>query len=476
MNIKKRAVIAARILALAAAAAAQDNVFRGLDFHTALTGTVPYRAEKECSFVATAGLRARTEHFSAIASVSQKEQLLLQEPEQWLTQEEPAGRTARFGVQFGGGGASVPYRAEVFAGTLRYARAWSRLKSPLPGFPSPLSGPSLPLPGIAPALPGFTSAQAPLSAALCLTPSHNGTPLPVIQCMCTEGGTGAASLTERLSFGGIRATAALSGGTFVHGQQQAGKSWFLKEAFYRERPYGAADAEFTLSSKLFSGAVLLGMAENPAGGLQDAFYWLRAESSAQFGALRIKASAFSAQQPDMLLPTGKKLMVRGQLQLSPQLTFKFPAGTLRTGIALQQTERLIPAKGKEEARFADEYKCKAATSFTFGKGSVQAQCGGSIAAKDGSKSSSARLSFSYTGASLHSTTAAAVSFSGKNSTLTFSERICPKNTAFSSINMQTALQFKDGVYERTKLSGGLQLSCKAHGIQWNGKLSLSGSF
>jgi len=473
----RRLLLAALIPAAAGASAAENGTFRGLELYTAFTGTVPYRAEKECTFVPVAGVRVQSVPVAAIVSVSQKEKLLLQEADRWLEKDPlDADRTVRLGLRLSGGSSTVPYRADLFAGTLRYGRALSRLKSPLPGSPSALSGASLPLPGIAPALPAFTSAQAALSAALCLTPARNGTPLPVIQCMCDTGGNSAVSLAEKLRFGNVQLTAALTGGAFVHGQRDSGKSWFLKEAFYREKAYGAADAEFTLSSKRCKGAVVLGAVENPAGALQDSFFWYRTEGSVQLGALRLKAAAFGAPQPDMLLPTGKKLMVRRQFQLSPQLTLKFPAGTVRTGIAVQQTERMVTRKGSAGPVPADEYKFQAALSFTHRRESVQAACGGSIAAKDGSKSGSARLSYSHNGTRFKSTSTAALSFSEHNRTFTLTERLTPKKTPFSSINMQAAVKYKDGEYESTKVSGGLSFDGTAHGINWSGKLSLSGSF
>ncbi|MBQ9537805.1 MAG: hypothetical protein IJU95_00915 [Treponema sp.] len=376
----------------------------------------------------------------------------------------------------------LPYAASLSLGNLRFSGSLSRLKKPCLSAPWNYGSLSVLKPGLAASLPTFTSALSPTAISMSLYALDSSFPLPAFDAaLLTEDGDAYFSLHKELYFNGKRSSMLYvsgSAGSFVYGGKEV-KSWFYKDAFYRERHYLSADAELAFRlEKYMSVNLAAGLSENPHAGLEDAFFWRRGQLAFSFWRLGLTACHFEAEKPEMILPGGGRLNQRSRLSLNPSVTF--PLGTQsRTGnlsLALLGMRDVKLKSGEEQ----DFYTHGLKASWKFRRVTLSGRCTDSFHKRDeeGEEGHTRKLSLAlaYRGSRFSSSSSFTMGRSGNKDSISFSQGFHPASGPLSSLSFGFKPVYEDGAIDKIKVSMGAVFSFAGANTVFRGKIFYTSTF
>lgn len=347
-----------------------------------------------------------------------------------------------------------------YAGTLRYSGSYARLKNPCLPTVSPLATITFLQAGIKPALPTFTSTRQKESIAI---------KTPVFSGAYFENGTYTWSIHKTLP----HFSAAISGAQHIYGRKKS-KSWFTKDRYFAPKKYSSYDAEICFSAgSILTSCNAVGIIENPFGGLEKSYLWLRSQNSLRLNHLFIQTAYFKAWTPLMILPTGSKAGTQRQFILNPKLILYPFDGTLKAGFAIQKNEKQATSF---PYKYYEDYVMKSEIAYSYNRTKFDINYSVSYSGKTEKTSYKAKayLSHKFDKASL--STYAIANFYTNKTTLTLSQGLSTTGNPSVSLKMNDYITYKDGLYDSSKLTCTAGITFKTDYTKWKGKLVLSTSF
>jgi len=364
-------------------------------------------------------------------------------------------QNCRYGTQVHLNTKCFPFNTEIFAGTLKYSAARSRLKSPLPQSLSPLKSALLLPQGTSPALPGFTGSPADFSAAVTIKPGVKTKYFPEVQ---------AAVIPEKELFFNINKTFLLphtgsletgfTGGIFKHGQKTTSQ-WYFKKLPYKYDFYSAGELLFNFTAPVWRSSAACAFYENPFGGIRSS---LRLTNSLLLENFTLNTVIFLADA-DLISAGGLMPHTEFQLKINPQYKVYLKHCWFNSGIVVEKT---FPEMKKLSYFSLSEtnLKCaiicylkKISTGFYFTPGQ-------SYRLTAGIPISRIKNSFSFQYKTAGSRQKFSISHSLK-SPLPF----------ISSSGFSADFEKSDG--DKTKFSSYIQFAFSSKRIKYSGKLSLT---
>ena len=425
-----------------------EAVFKGVDFYT---GARLKRLDGELEEpVFDIGAALRTRDFTFLYSEDVTDHL----PRRW-------------GAKYHIDGNYFWYDTTLYYGTLGFARSVSRLKRPLLSI-RPSVGMLLPLkPGLAPNLPTFTSGERPVAAAGKFKPSVHSRFLPAFEGALLQNGDIYSSVYTRL---GSWFTLSCTSGDFFYGRKPV-SSWFYKEPFYRQKRYKAADAELSFC---VPGRCTLnfteGFSENPNGDFSKSFFWDNTSLSIVTGLFTVNCGAFHARRPDMILPAGRKLNVKSQFFVNPQIHLASDKVTFRMGFLAANEKKLKKGLLHDYYRYGLKSVCEFNNlrfSFQYGKSFYKEYENESVCTYTGS--------VSYKAEPFYVSSSVTLTERAFSESLSARVNILPKSGALSKISVFTTCE-KGKKGEKYKAGADAYFSYSSKKLSWKGKISYNLTF
>ena len=347
-----------------------------------------------------------------------------------------------------------------YAGTLRFSGSYSRLKNPSLSSSSILGSLSFLQAGIKPALPTFSSSTQMEAIAI---------KTPVFSAAHFENGTNCWSIQHSSPFLSL----ALSGAQFIYGRKKY-SSWFTKDRYFIEKKYSSYDAELCFNAvNILKSCNAVGIIENPFGGLNKSYLWMRTQDSLKINNIYINTALFHAWTPLMNMPSGKKAGLKNQFVLNPKITIHSSRNILNAGFIIQKNEKTTTTRPFSEY---DEYSFRSEIAYIYNRTKLDFQYSASYSGKTNKTSYKTKFYTTYKYNSASITSSAGIAFDDSNRTFTFSSSLSDSKSPLTSIKFTDSIIFKNGLYENSKISGTATISFRWNNIKWQGKVALSTSF
>ncbi len=354
------------------------------------------------------------------------------------------------------------FSAELFAGTLKYSGAASRLKSPaISQARNALSAVVGFSHGLLPSLPSFTSGVYPVSYALSLKKSNRTKNLPEMDFYYSPGNSSAFSVYSSFSSELIPDfSLGFTGGIFSHGFEKTVTSWTLSRMYYPEKMYAAFECEGNITFQSLRFSFCASAFENPYGTLKKC---VRTQASFLTDSFSIDGALYFSD-PNLIASDGSLENVTFQFYINPKFSVSLVPGTFYFGAYFG--EDFLNTKDRLYSPYRNIYG-KAGVRFHRKKTDVSFYYSDKISTLDKSRVTSFRTKFSSVVRRIKTSVSGTYKQEGDKKTYSSAVSLCPQKSSFSSFSFNA-----EKASSKTELSSSLVFSGGSRKFRWNVKFSL----
>lgn len=363
---------------------------------------------------------------------------------------------------------TVPFAMDIFLGTISSTSSLSRMRQPALSISSALSSPAQILGGIFPqaASPSSTNTSPSLAFSFFSTsnPMYTERFSPTIQGQAFFNGDFTISIFQNMRFKNRNSFTQSFTASYLEHSKNSGDTWFLEQKYYPPKKYLFLESETYLSTKNFSGNLILGMNENPFG---PPFLYLRSQEKFKLTNSASLSTGLFLASPHTITANGSMLHKMGQTYINPQLTLRLKDVKINTGL-LYQMEYCIQNQLPFDTSF--NHIARLDANLTFPKATISSRNTFIFKTQNNSWELENKMSGTTKIGAVKSTSQLGMEFLPGKTTLDLQEKIIFPKSTIHSLSIESQMSFKNRQLSSSFLQAALAIDHKTKHINITGNM------